>query len=418
MLVGVHDRQLAVGRPVLSRKTLPSVLHLSQDLFSALEHGELVILGCPPGEVSGLWIDALLDSLEEIVLKRDNFAPIRIAGLDGQAETPGALIASALGEPATMPVMALLEDPGGSAALVLEVDCRGGISAAWRRLLGEIARTVRAGSAECGLRPLLVVLVACQDFPPLGPGPGLRIRALWNTVQSEDLRVLADSMLASKNENPFVRAWRVAVYSAAANQDPGRCEAFCRTMPNSIEQTIALAIGEPPPVRPGGDMPSMLSLPDTRWQVPRAVLKEWADGQITGYTHERGAVLDIERMNRGFAETYLRNKIWREQLSTLFSMVLDAGFSMTGAVSHAIGHDWLNGADAEVFAADGRITLEPAEIIERLEMRSDLQVPPSLWSGLRLLRRVRNELAHMHPVDYRQMHDLWRRYDQIRRKFG
>ncbi|MDE2915517.1 MAG: hypothetical protein OXL68_21690 [Paracoccaceae bacterium] len=263
----------------------------------------------------------------------------------------------------------------------------------------------------------MALLTECEAFPPIDLGVGIRIRALWNAVRWEEVRLLVDSMLPP-NENALGRAWRVAVYSAASCSDPKIMSLLCRLMPNSLLETANIVM-ETIADRPREEgTPSSLFVPDQRWEVPPAAVSGWARGVIGGVTLERGTSLNIAALQEQDARRHILASIWREQVAGLLTIVIEMGFSIAQAVTNEVGRGWLGENPVSLILPDGRINLEPAEVLERLRGPPRTQIPRTLWQTLLLLRDTRNDLAHMRPVDYGRVRELWQKYDQARKYFG
>ena len=62
--------------------------------------------------------------------------------------------------------------------------------------------------------------------------------------------------------------------------------------------------------------------------------------------------------------------------------------------------------------------LNLGEIMDILGARRYGRVPTSLWSLLGLLRRTRNDLAHMAPVDLPRIRQIFQEHDLVQRRFG
>ena len=399
---------------ILRPHDLPSIRRFVDSLAVALDEGEFVILGCPQSPGCERWTTAILDALEVCTRQKDEPSPIRLQSLGGDIEDPVPHVAVALNYPAGTQVPELLQGFGGEAITILKIACANGLSDGWRRLFAQIGKMYRV-TVGSRLRPILALLTECGDFPPIEPQVGTRVKALWNVVRWEETRLLVESMLES-NENALVRAWRIAVYSAAANGDPDLVTLLCRRTPSSLTETIGIILDDVNCSVSPQSMPVMPFVPDQRWEIPSVVAREWAEGWVTGITLERGTVLNISCMTRMDAQAYLLGAIWREQVAGLLPVVMDMGFSVNQGVTNAVGDIWLNGLPEGVRGPDGRVHLEPTEVIARFTGK--LWIPDTLWRTLHLLKNTRNDLAHMRPVDHGLIQELWQRYDQVRHRFA
>ena len=396
-------------------RDLPSILQFVDELAGAFDQKELVILGCPPGSIWQPWTQAILDALEEVSRKRDSFLPVVLPDFNGNSDNPEVEWATALGRSEHLSARELLVTLGPESVTVVKVMCADGISEAWRNLLVRIGKAYRTDTQRVGA--VLALLMDCGEFPPISPGVGIRVRALWNVVLWEEVRLLVESMVPM-NENALVRAWRISVYSAACSSDPDLASLLCRHMPNSLSETTKLVLHATRGRPTATATVNSIVVADQRWEVPPAVVTDWADGRVGGITLDRGTTLNIRLLTAKDANNYIRTNIWREQVAGLLTVVMEMGFSVAKDVTSVVGEKWLGDTAHELRLPDGRVNLEPAEVLERLRSPTKTHVPQALWQTLHLLKDTRNDLAHMRAVDYGRIRELWQRYDQVRELFG
>ena len=396
---------------------LPGVRRLATEFWESLEEGELTIASSPATCSSKVWLNVVLDAFSNVAAQMGDSAPMRLKPLTGECVEPTPPFALALGFSETTSVSELMECFGREPVCILTVNCNQGLSVGWKTLFSDIARVYRTAGVDVRQRRILAILVGCTEFPPVGMEVGIKVRALWNAVRWEEFRLLAESMLAS-SENALVRAWRIAVYSASSNGSPDVAALLCREMPNSLSAAVersldALGHGVNTSLELAG-----LFVADQRWSVPPSAVRPWARGHIAGISLERGVHFNLKHMARAAADAYLRRAIWREQVSGLLPVVMEMGFSVNQTVTRAIGDGWLEGFSKEVLGVEGQVYLEPGEVIDRIKECGGVQVPQTLWRMLKLLRKSRNDLAHMRPIDYGRVRDLWQGYDHVRRRFS
>lgn len=364
---------------MLRARDLPSILQFANELSSAFDEQELVVLGCPRHSMWHPWVEAILDALDELSRRRDAFESVRLPQINGNADNPRAEWAKALAQPEHLSVQELLQTFGPHIVMVLTVSCSEGISDSWKALLMHVARVYRTQAKGCG--PVLALLTECQEFPPIDPGVGIRVRALWNVVRWEEVRMLVDSMLPS-NENALVRSWRVAVYSAASCSDPSAMALLCRVMPNSLTETANTVLKATGSRAMENAIPGNLFVPDQRWEVPPAVVSDWGHGLVGGVTLERGTSLNISSLKEQDARNYIFTAIWREQVAGLLTVIMEMGFSIAQAVTNVAGEQWLGELPNGILSPDGRVNLEPAEVLDKLRGPPKTHVPKSLLQTL------------------------------------
>ena len=62
--------------------------------------------------------------------------------------------------------------------------------------------------------------------------------------------------------------------------------------------------------------------------------------------------------------------------------------------------------------------MDSKEVMEIVSDGRFGKVPQSITNVLDLLRRTRNDLAHMSPVEWQRIRHIWRGYDLICRRFA
>ena len=381
----------------------------------AFDEGEFVILGCPESTTGQRWAEVALDALDNASRVRDDPSPVRLSSISGNVDDPLPVIVRALGYDEGSTVADILAGDAGT--VVIRVVCTDGFSGGWRRLFVQFGSAYRLAQGGVRTRPVLAIVTGCTDFPPVESSVGTRVRALWNTVRWEEMRLLVESTLPMR-ENALVRTWRVAVYTGASNNDPAIAAMLCEQGPNSLRDTIDVTLSETVNVAKGGQVPiDVPFVADERWEVPSRVTRLWAEGQISGVTLERGTSVSLDRLTTKNATDYLYSVIWREQVAGLLPVVIDMGFSVNGALANAVGYSWLDSGPMDALSVDGRINLEPAEVMRRIKETPRLHVPSTIWRALGRLRAVRNDLSHMRLVDLSDVRAIWESYDQVRRRF-
>ena len=393
---------------------LPGIRGLAAEVLAGLQEGSLVAVSAPSGAVGERWLGWLLQALRDKTRERGEPPPIKANSLQGSRSDPLAGLAAAgptEGVESLTDLLAYIPDDG---VLIVVVECDDVLSTEWKRFFDSIARAYVGANPE-RLRPLLAVIVGSREYPPIMPDVASRVFALWNVVRWEELRLLAAAVLPQA-ENAMTRAWRVASYAGAANWDPDLLLDLCRELPDRLDHVFDLALGgavwhHRPEWNPG-------TVPEQRWQVPATCIESWASGELLGHTVDRGAARAMDAMRSQTAESYVRAAIWREQLTGLFPVIVELGFGTTSILTSLLGTAWHREVPEERRVSDDYLRLEPGEIMDILGARRYGKVPTSLWSLLGLLRRTRNDLAHMSPVDLSRIREIHQLHDLVQRRFG
>ena len=399
---------------MLTPPELPGLRGLASEVLAGLREGFLVSVSAPGGSAGRQWLAWLIEAIRRQARERGDPLPIDLRELSGSLTDPLAELSASgcVGRPRNL--NDLLEFYPDDGALVLVVECEFALSRPWKLLLEEIRRAC-CGAGSRRLRPVLTIVVGSREYPPITHDVGTRVYALWNTVRWEELRLLADSILP-RSENTLTRAWRVATYSGAANGDPEVLVHLCRESPDRVAEVVALALGcsEGQP-DPGG---STGILPEGRWSVPPAAVAPWAAGGLRGYTLERGPMRAVGAMARDAGGRYVRAAIWREQLTGLFAVVVELGLHAANAITSVLGPEWQKAIPTERKVSDGDIRMDPKEVLGIVSDGRFGRVPQSITNFLDLLRRTRNDLAHMSPVELQRIRHIWQGYDLICRRFA
>ena len=398
---------------MLVPSSLPGVRGLVSEVLAELREGSLVAVGVPSGGTGARWLGWFREALRERTRECGEPAPIELAPFPGSLPDPFSEIAAADGVEQVRNLEDLLEYFPDEGALVLVVECEPILGAEWKRFFDSVRRAFRsAGSRR--LRPMLAVIVGSDEYPPIANDVGSRAFALWNMLRWEELRLLAVDVLP-QDENALIRAWRTATYAGAANGDPEMLLHLCRECPDRLHEVIDVALSD---ANSRGDSTLDLGpLPEQRWHVPPTCLGAWSAGELIGHTVDRGTIRAVTGMVSEAADRYVRAAIWREQLSGLFPVVVELGFGVASLISSVVGRDWLRDVPAERRISDGDVRLEPKEVMDIFATGRYRGLPASIWSLLTLLRRTRNDLAHMSPIELQQMRRIWEGHDLLAKRF-
>ena len=392
---------------------LPGIRRLASEVLTELGEGALVALSAPSGATGKRWLGWLLEALRSQTREGGEPPPIELPPLAGSLPDPLSEIATTGSVGQVRSLDDLLEYFSGEGPLVLVIECESNLGLGWKHFFDAVRRVFRVADAR-RLRPVLAVIVGSCEYPPITNDVGSRVFALWNLFRWEELRILAIDVLP-QNENALTRAWRVATYAGAANGDPQMLLRLCRESPDRLDQVVGLATQDAG--SHGGCEWDTHPVSDQRWDVPPGCIGPWSVGELLGYTVDRGALRAVGGMAGETADRYLRAAIWREQLTGLFPVVVELGFRIVPTITSLIGPDWLQEVPDEKRVSEMDFRLEPKEVMDIFGAGQFGKLPESIWSFLDLLRRTRNDLAHMSPIELRQVREIWQGNDVIGRRF-
>lgn len=382
-------------------------------MLAEIQEESLVAVSAPSGATGERWLAWFLEALRDLIRACGEPLPTEVGSLKGSLSDPLAgLTATKYLEHAESieDLLAYFPDDG---ALIFVVECEDFLSPGWKAFFGSVARAYVKEDAQ-RLRSLIAIIIGSREYPPIMPDVASRIFALWNVVRWEELRLLAAAALPD-DENALTRAWRIATYAGASNWNPDMLLRLCQLSPDHLDQVVDLVL--PNALAQSESEWNSGTIPELRWQVPANCIDPWATGKLIGHTVERGIARSFDNMRRDTARDYARAAIWREQLSGLFPVVVELGFSASAAVTSVLGTVWHREVPDERRVPDGYLRLEPGEIMEILGNRRFGRLPQSIWSLLDLLRRTRNDLAHMSPIDLPQIRRIWQGHDLVQKRF-
>ena len=399
---------------MLAPSGLPGLRGRVSEVLAELREGSLVAVSVPSSDTGARWLDWFREALRERTRECGEPVAIELPPFPGSLSDPFSAIAAANGVGEVRNLGDLLEYFPDEGVLVLVVECEPSLHGEWKRFFDAIRRAFRsAGSRR--LRPVLALIIGCDEYPPITNDVGSRVFALWNMLRWEELRLLAVDVLP-QDENALVRAWRTSTYAGAANGDPEMLLRLCRECPDRLHQVIDFALFDANSRREFAL--NVGHVPDQRWHVPPGCLGPWSVGELIGHTVDRGTMRAVAGMARENADRYVRAAIWREQLSGLFPVVVELGFSAASMITSAVGEAWLRDVPPGRRVGDGDVRIEPKEAIEIFASGRYRRLPTSIWSFLKLLRTTRNDLAHMSPIELQRMKQIWQSHDIVSRRFG
>ena len=393
---------------------LPGVRGLVSEVLAELQDGSLVAVSVPTGDTGRRWLGWFREALRDRARECGEPVPVELPPFSASLADPFSKIAAADGMGQVDNLEDLLEYYPDDGTLVLVIECETVLGTNWKAFFDSVRRAFRSAGHR-RLRPMLVLIIGSDEYPPIENDVGSRVFALWNMLRWEEVRLLALDVLPHE-ENSLVRAWRTATYAGAANGDPELLLRLCRECPDRLDQVVECAL---PDADGFGEFElDMGSIPDQRWNVPLGCVGPWSLGEIIGHTIDRGTLRTITSMAREAADRYVRTAIWREQLSGLFPVVAEFGFGVTSTITSVMGRDWLRDIPADRKISNDDVRLEPKEVMDIFATGRYRRLPTSIWNFLNLLRSTRNDLAHMSPVELQRMKQIWQGHDVIGRRFG
>jgi hypothetical protein len=299
-------------------------------------------------------------------------------------------------------------------AVCVAIRCQDVLPEAWEHCFKDVARALADTEPGENSRTFIIFISGAPTPRSLSSHASVSRYALWNAIEWEDLRLMARWLLAPGDTNPLFRAWQIATYSAAANGDPTLLGQICDAVPKAISETLSLINSVHPPENDSkcGQKSVRFVREDRRWRVPTNNEEKWMNGCITGMSVERGSVRPWLVLNTTERESYLRGLIWREQVAGLFSSLVEMSQHTADWVTKDKSDKWKRLAPIRDVGEWHDSLIEPKDLLDIFSNnRSELgRLPTNLFELLCLLRRLRNSLAHLEPVDSIAINKLWGLY--------
>lgn len=392
---------------------MPSLRSLAYEVVSAFEMAQVVLVQFPTRESYDDWIQLIVDacnnelqvrdeeSIQPFEVSRDRWSPCSMKNeLTFAAETsfkkflaeygPSPIHISLAGEPEDIPH---LDE--------------------WSDFIKDSVQTFKEFEAGARARYLLVTHTSSL---PLGyrEGPNCRVYQLWNPITWEELRLAAAARIGS-DVSDISRSWMVATYTAACCSSPRLLEQLCVSRPQTLRGTFEIALdffGTTPRMN-DGKIANRTSFGRRGWVVQECFEPNWREGAQIGATLERGMTGPPLGTSSRERQASIERRIWQEQVAGLFPIVSELSWHTMGILNRWLPKDWQQTLSRfmSIDVADCPYT-EPAKVLDFLRQYQNLSraLPRTALDLLYSLRRVRNDIAHLRPVDLRDVAGLWDLY--------
>jgi hypothetical protein len=254
---------------------------------------------------------------------------------------------------------------------------------AWGSFLAEWARASR--NKDIGGR---IVFVAIVGGVPLQSLPkeeeSLRIRA-WNAVSSDtDMLTHAHLAFADWSGSPLQRRVAASVAASLAVWDPEVVNALALATLDEIlvPQPILRRVGQ-----------------SRGWSASSLAKRcSWEEGHRG--TTDYGVKLHSSVLALSGDSVNVASRVWAGQVGVLLPMVEELRLRVIGELGTLLRIPWQTRYEDIMDARD----LEIAHLCDQVEMLR-LPLRPNLRAALPILRKVRNDLAHLHVVDAATLRD-------------
>ena len=387
-----------------------SLRSLASEVVSAFEASQLAVIQFPGGSEHDEWIEAILGACDD-ELERRGEGTLKTFADGNQGFSPKDLLEASFLD-SSEPVESALIKCGTDPIHIpfrMPSDTRG-ISDEWSLFFASAARLMK--SREMGTTTRYVLISLAQPILPASlNGPSCKIYQLWNPLSWEETRTVS-SQLLGPDSSEIRRFWMVATYAGACCSSPSILKALCTQRPETISSTINLVMNLARVDGQAGKDTQLGGSPTgwRAWSVPDSYVESWGSGAQLGFTLDRGSAgppWGETDEQRSFS---LGRRIWREHAAGLFPMLAELSARSIRSLDGLLGDTWrqqfANSSDILPVDVDFQ---EPTAVLQFLhnDWRSPRKPSKIALDLLHGLRRARNEIAHLRPLDLRDLTGIW-----------
>lgn len=384
--------------------------NLAREIVSAFQASQMVVLQFPTSSDYAEWVPAVLRACD------NELQSIGCGTLQSfDASAPGSLPSSLFEEcflDADCSIESFIFESGLDPTHIAfpEISNSAGMIDQWAGFLSAAVKCLKSLKSESESRYLLVTLNDPAELSQI-EGPSCKIYRLWNPVSWEELRLVASSMIGPASPE-ISRYWKIATYTGACCMSPRLLELLCGEQPATLNRTLEVVLqnARPSEVTFRDDHNGSFPVFWRPWSVPEACVRTWARGWQIGATLDRGLSGPPEGATYEERLVALERRIWREHVAGLFPMIAEFSARSMRLLDLWLGTNWrlALGQFAGVPKEETYYS-EPSIVLEFLRGEPGLKskLPRSLIELLDALRKARNKIAHLRPLDLRELTKVW-----------
>lgn len=377
---------------------LPSLWKAAARVSEAFSVPKLVIISFPNPSLAKPWKEVFLPTVLEYLRIKEEVEESIDVSFDASSEDPLCKMGEAL-EMEFGGLDEFLYPTHGEPIVVLHWEAAQALPASWQEFLRLFISQMEHSDQTIPFRKLMILNEGNGEFPEFLEGsPSVEHLQLWNAITWEELRLYAGSLVEDE-PNDIRKAWMISTYSGASNFDLRVLMHLCDERPMSIEGTLAEAqsvLSEDPThsVRQAFLLDKHFG---REWRPPASMLNAWFSGATIGATIERGFVRPWNSYSPTERSSIANHLIWKEQVSGLFPLLIELGRELNERILEKYG---------EEFSGTVAPTIEPSEMLAAIR-QVDCWLPQNIYEGLKKLRDARNQLAHLEPLERRDLEAIW-----------
>ncbi len=391
---------------MLTIGSLPSLRGIAEKIVLGDTSGQLILFSFPSQQVWLKWQEYFVAAMDACLGENGREALYDgIISMDPSSENPQNDLAEKLAVD-DHGLDELLASYGNDPPIVLELNCHGRLDPTWQSFLSDTARYYKTHDSAYSKRSICLFLISPPKIQPIVTAPGVRCFAFWNPLQWEEIRLLIGANI-DQPDNAISKAWIVSTYAGAANLDPEIMAKLLQQEPRSLRDVREIVSVYCDDCKSEKEVSKNFSslTEEKRWDVPQELSTPWLQGKLHGYTFNRGDNIPWEKCCKSFQNTTLDRAVWREQVAGIFPLLMEITAISSEIITQIKGKKW------KVSCSD---TTEPGKILDVFHGNSSVGIlPKKLYDLLQNLRISRNKLAHLEPVDFRDVSQIWSLFEQI-----
>jgi len=396
---------------MLKVEDLPSLKNIAKVIISEGSFGQLIIFCIPTKNIWRTWKEFLKTALNNRLNEKNQKQIWSIHTADRNSNTPKEDLAEFLGLGKYASLNEILASSGNDSPIAIELLCAGNLKKPWQNFINKIGRFFRVSDSYNINRVVCMFVIAPPLYPPIQIDAGIRCYGFWNPLRWEELRlIIADNF--SGKENVMSRAWRISTFTGAANSDPKLINLLSRNSPRSLSDVKKAVLS----IRANNNETNNNANienrfhDEKRWDIPSGLTKKWLSGDIIGNTLDRGSIIPWQNISDSNFDNIFSRTVWREQVAGLYPLLMEITYFTSEIITKTKGKKWKN-----YFNSDDNIgsETEPGVILAIFKENDLGLLPDKIFKLLRQLRFVRNKLAHLKPVDFKDVNQIWILFNKI-----
>ena len=402
---------------MLKIENLPSLKNIADVILSEGSSGQIILFCIPSHGVWEKWKENLLNALNNSLIEKGHRQVWDILTANTSSNNPQKDVAEFLDLEDDAELSDILASFGDESPIIIELLCAGELHQSWYSFINNVARFFRVEGASYVNRVICIFFINPPKLPPVKSDAGIRCYSFWNPLRWEEIRLVIQSSVSS--ENAMSRAWRVSTYTGISNSDPELISKLVEEAPSSLSEIKDIVKRDRSNARKKSSFKGSVNRfhEERSWDVPSGLTVEWLQNRLLGSTLDRGAIIPWHNIAESDLDSIFDRAIWREQLAGIFPLLMEITFFTSEIISKIKGKGWKKQILTQ--NDNGSPDTEPGTILNIFHEKQNEfgKLPKKIYSLLQELRIARNKLAHLEPVDFKDVNQIWSLFEQISKDY-